>query len=114
MTENEKVDLGKLRHELNGLRQDFRNFEILRNGKDKLNEENAKKLDRVLTLFLGDESQPHTGILHRVEKIEDFIKYLEKTKNKLTGSIAMAIFIISALGFIAGVLVKAYELLFKK
>jgi hypothetical protein len=93
MTEPEKVDLNKLRHEVGGLRQDFKNFSILNLKKEEQIEEYNKKLDRVLTLILGDESQPETGLIYRVHQIEEFIKYLEKNIEKIAYSADLSSFI---------------------
>jgi len=108
------AELRQLQHDIKGMRNSINDLGKINIERIKEVEDLNKKMDSILLLLLGHEAQPQTGILRRLEKIELFIDMLEKTKQRLSGSIATTIFIITAFGAALGVAFKVIDYLHKK
>ena len=111
------TDLERVKHDINSLRQDFKNHQILTNEQQsKTNnkiDEVGKKVDRLILLLEGDPLDPDRGFFKRISAIEKFIDGMKSTKTYLMGNLAASVFIITLLGGIAAFILKVYEF-FKK
>jgi hypothetical protein len=111
------TDLIAVKHDINSLRQDFKNHQVLTNEQqvktnDKIDEV-GKKVDRLILLLEGDPADPNRGFFNRVREVEKFKQNIENTKMYLMGNVAAVIFIITLLGTIIAFIAKVYEF-FKK
>jgi Na+/phosphate symporter len=139
MGEETKVDLSKLLHDVNGLRQQILNHEILAKEREKKYEERVSeqnKQNEILTehiraltkqtdiltehindlnkLLFKNDIEPNNTLVARIQAIEAFNKMLNETRFKLTGSVATVVWICMALGSLAGIGVAIYNAFNKK
>lgn len=99
-------DIEQLTHDVNAIRQDLRNHQILTSTemhdlKDSVN--------RLVMLIEGDPSDKERGLIHRIKMIEEFTKSVNNTKMYLLGNIAAAVFIISFLGAVIIFILNVYN-----
>lgn len=111
------TDLEKVKHDIGSLRQDFKNHQVIttqqqENTENKI-DELGKKVDRLVTLLEGDPADPERGFFKRMVAMEKFIEGLKSTKSYLSGNLAAAVFIITAIGAIVSFFISIYNL-FKK
>lgn len=103
-------EISDIRHDIAKLSQNLRNTEIMNRDRDQ-------KIDRVLTLMIGDEKDEESGLLFKIKVLMDFKTQVEKTKAYITGTMGSAITIIVAIGGILAFFYKTFEFfygLFKK
>ena len=111
MTLNQQNELHAISHDVNGIRQELKNHQVLTD--EKFNDLN-KKIDRLLTIIEGDPIDPNSGMFKRLVAVETFVSSMKNTKAYLMGNVAAAVFLITALGAIISGAVKVYELFFKR
>lgn len=127
----DKELLSKLQHDVNSLRQDFKNHQVITNEQqivanhkiddtinkiDKVNEnidEIKSNQQKILLFIQGDGIDPKSGIVKRVSTIEEFIDGIKSTKSYINGNIAAVIFIISLMGAIISLILNVISY-FKK
>lgn len=114
MGEETEINLRRLHHDIGQLRQSIANHEILAIERDKKIDALTKQIEALTMVLFKNEVEPQNTILARIQKIETFIKILDETRFRLTGSVATAIFIVGVLGTIAGAVVTIYNSFFKK
>lgn len=120
----DKELLSKLQHDVNSLRQDFKNHQAITNEQqiianhkiddtinkiDKVNEnidEIKSNQQKILLFIQGDGIDPKSGIVKRVSTIEEFIDGIKSTKSYINGNIAAVIFIISLIGAIISLILN--------
>lgn len=111
------TDLEKVKHDIGSLRQDFKNHQVITTQQQVITEnkidELGKKVDRLVTLLEGDPADPERGFFKRMVAMEKFIEGLKSTKSYLSGNLAAAVFIITAIGAIISFFISIYNL-FKK
>lgn len=111
------TDLEKVKHDIGSLRQDFKNHQVITTQQQVVTEnkidELGKKVDRLVTLLEGDPADPERGFFKRMVAMEKFIEGLKSTKSYLSGNLAAAVFIITAIGAIISFFISIYNL-FKK
>lgn len=93
-----------IQHDVNSMRQEMKNHAIL--SKDL-----EASVERLITLLEGDKIDPERGFIKRLIALERFAEKVKDTKAYLAGNIAMAVFVITALGGIISLLFKAYQFL---
>jgi TolA-binding protein len=96
--------LRHLQHDVNSMRQE------LKNSQDKNNALEAS-VERLVYLLEGDKVDKDRGFISRLIALEKFSASVKDTKAYLMGNIAAAVFIITALGGIVGLLFKLYSFL---
>lgn len=111
------TDLEKVKHDIHSLRQDFKNHQILSTQQQEVTEakidEVGKKVDRLILLLEGDPADPDRGFFKRMVAMEKFIEGLKSTKSYLSGNVAAAVFVITAIGAVVSFFLTVYSF-FKK
>lgn len=104
MTHEQQIN--EIKHDINGIKQQFINSEILQ----KQNLTNLeRKIDNLILLLEGHQADKERGMIARMIAIEKFIEGMKDTKTYLMGNIAATVFIITALGGVIAFSIKAYQ-----
>jgi len=111
------TDLSQIRHDVNSIRQELKNHQILSDQRQKVTDDKIdelnKNVSRLITLLEGDPADPNRGFFQRIIAIEKFITGLKDTKSYLAGKLAGAILIITMIGTFIAFVLKVYDF-FKK
>lgn len=106
MTDYTNNDIHAIRHDVNSLRQAFKNHQIITDEKlDSL----EKNMTRIITLLEGDQADRKRGFISRLEAVEEFMKAANNTKMYFLGNMAAAVFVITFLGALAAFIFQVYD-----
>ena len=102
------TDIEKLFEQNKELIEKMDALEVEFKEQSKLSAMHDQRIERLIYLLEGDKADPSRGFINRLISLENFASTVKDTKAYLMGNIAMAIFIITAIGWLIGFLFKAY------
>jgi hypothetical protein len=109
LEEKHSKEIADIRHNVNSMRQEFKNLMILYQEVQTKRAEQDHNIDRLLRLLEGDPIDPKRGLVNRIILMEDFILSMKNLRSYLMGNIAAVIFVIGFIGGVIAFIYKAYE-----
>lgn len=110
----EQIIFTKLTADINSLRKSIQHAEVLAQKRDERIEQLTKQIEQLSLALFKNDFEPQNTILARIQKIEAFIKLLDETRFKLSGSLAVTMWAMGAFGALAGIVLAIYNTFFKK
>jgi hypothetical protein len=98
----------QIMHDLNGMRQELKNYEVLHKEERDRNDQLRASNERLVMLLEGDKADPQSGFLFRVRKMEEALESIKYTKAYFAGNLAATIFIFAVVSGIIAALWKLY------
>jgi len=114
MGQEEELIFVKLTSDINSLRKSIEHSEILAQKRDERIEQLTKQIEQLSLALFKNDFEPQNTILARIQKIEAFMKLLDETRFKLSGSLALTMWAMGAMGALAGIALAIYNAFFKK
>jgi hypothetical protein len=114
MGKEEELIFVKLTNDINSLRKSIEHAEMLAQRRDETVQILTKQIEQLSIALFKNDFEPQNTILARIQKIEAFMKLLDETRFKLSGSLALTMWAMGAMGALAGIVLTIYNTFFKK
>jgi hypothetical protein len=103
MGQEEELIFVKLTNDINSLRKSIEHAEMLAQRRDETVQILTKQIEQLSIALFKNDFEPQNTILARIQKIEAFMKLLDETRFKLSGSLALTMWAMGAMGALAGI-----------